>query len=97
MFVWVLVSCQMGSRDFRFVVWFKLLEAHVVLVCLFPVVCYSMFFLLIVHALLFFFFVCFVFLPPAFLNGFFPSMLLVASQNHGQILLLLDLHQKLNM
>jgi hypothetical protein len=24
-------------------------------------------------------------------------MLLVASQNHGQILLLLDLHQKLNM
>jgi hypothetical protein len=31
----------------------------------------------------FVFFVCFVFLPPAFLNGFFPSMLLVASQNHG--------------
>jgi hypothetical protein len=37
-------------------------------------------------------------LPPAFLNGFFPSMLLVASQNHGWVfLLLLDLHQKLNM
>ncbi len=61
---------SVGSRDFRFVFWFKLLEAHVVLVFLFPVVCYSMFFLLIVHALLFFCLFCFF--APCFSQWLFP-------------------------